>query len=102
MVNISELKIGDLIWSYNVDTDKLINGVITLIDKSFVVLDNNINKVVSDVSYTKEEALIYGAQQISKQIDDYRKEINILNNNIKHTNKRLQSIYRELLNKPQN
>ena len=102
MVNISELKIGDLVWSYNVDTDKLINGVITLIDKSFVVLDNNINKVVSDVSYTKEEALIYGAQQISKQIDDYRKEINRLNNNIKHTNKRLQSIYRELLNEPQN
>ena len=102
MVNISELKIGDLVWSYNVDTDKLINGVITLIDKSFVVLDNNINKVVSDVSYTKEEALIYGAQQISKQIDDYRKEINRLNNNIKHTNKRLQSIYCELLNKPQN
>lgn len=96
-MNIADLKIGDVVWACHIDGE-VFSGTITLISdkQDYVVLDNSMNKIVTDPYPSKEMALMSSIKKLTELSDSYRRSINIMTGKMHQCNKAIRELFKKL------
>lgn len=96
-MNIADLKVGDFVWSCHIDGE-VFSGTVTLINNKshYVVLDNNMNKLVTEPYPTKEMAIMAAIKKLTDMSDSYRKSINTMTSRMHKCNKAIRELFKKL------
>lgn len=96
-MNIADLKIGDTVWACHIDGE-FFSGTITLISdkQDYVVLDNSMNKIVTDPYPTKEMAIMASIKKLTELSDSYRRSINLMTGKMHQCNKAIRELFKKL------
>lgn len=96
-MNIADLKLGDTVWACHIDGE-VFSGMITLISdaQDYVVLDNSMNKIVTDPYPSKEMALMSSIKKLTELSDSYRRSINIMTGKMHQCNKAIRELFKKL------
>ena len=96
-MNIADLKIGDFVWACHIDGE-VFSGTITLISdkQDYVVLDNSMNKIVTEPHPSKEMALMSAIKKLTDLSDSYRKSINTMAGKMHQCNKAIRELFKKL------
>lgn len=94
-MKISELNFGDFVWACR-PNGEIISGKVTLINKDYVVLDNSMNKIVTEPYPTKEMAIIASIEKLTEMSDSYRRNINVITGKMHQCNKTIRELFNKL------
>lgn len=96
-MNIADLKNGDFVWASHIDGE-VFSGTVTLINNKagYAVLDNNMNKIVTDPYPTKEMAIIASIKKLTELSDSYRRSINVMTGKMHQCNKAIRELFKKL------
>jgi hypothetical protein len=96
-MKIEELNIGDFVWECRLNGE-IISGKVTLIsdNKDYVLLDNNMNKIVTDPYLTKEYAVMSTIRKLTEMSDSYRRSINVMTGKMHQCNKAIRELFKTI------
>jgi hypothetical protein len=96
-MNIADLKLGDTVWACHLDGE-VFSGMVTLISdkQDYVVLDNSMNKIVTEPHPSKEMALMSAIKKLTDLSDSYRRSINIMTGKMHQCNKAIRELFKKL------
>ena len=98
-MNIADLKIGDFVWACHCHIDgEVFSGTVTLVNNKagYAVLDNNMNKIVTDPYPSEEMAIIASIKKLTEMSDSYRRSINVMTGKMHQCNKAIRELFKKL------
>ena len=96
-MNIADLKIGDFVWACHIDGE-VFSGTVTLVNNKtgYVVLDNDMNKIVTDPYPSKEMAIMASIKKLTELSDSYRRSINVMTGKMHQCTKAIRELFKKL------
>ena len=78
------------------DDDVLDYNIADKYYKDYVVLDNSMNKIVTDPYPTKEMAIMASIKKLTELSDSYRRSINLMTGKMHQCNKAIRELFKKL------
>lgn len=96
-MNIADLKVGDFVWASHIDGE-VFSGTVTLVNNKagYAVLDNDMNKIVTDPYPSKEMAIMASIKKLTELSDSYRRSINVMTGKMHQCTKAIRELFKKL------